>query len=108
MIPSARLFNQLAQEIGDCQFFVATDEEKLLNLSKKSLHGPVIHYNSYLSPTTHPVHTKKPPSRYKLGEDVLIDAQLLSKCDYFLHTRSNVAIAVCMFNPDLKNIYFTN
>jgi hypothetical protein len=101
--------NQLADEIGECQFFIATDEERLLNLARQHLRRNAIFYDTYRSQNGVAVHTRDhKPSKYRLGEDVLIDAQLLAKCDHFLHTRSNVSIVTCMFNPDIKNIYFQN
>ena len=42
---------------------------------------------------------------YKGGKDVLIDCLLLSKCQYFVHTTSNVADFVTFFNPDITSIY---
>jgi hypothetical protein len=36
----------------------------------------------------------------------LIEVLLLSKCDLFLHTCSNVSSAVLLFNPELKHLLF--
>ena len=33
------------------------------------------------------------------GRDVLIEALLLARCPFFIHTRSNLATAVTFFNP---------
>jgi hypothetical protein len=40
----------------------------------------------------------------KIGEDVLIDCVLLSKCDCLIHGISNISTAACFFNPDLKQL----
>jgi hypothetical protein len=41
---------------------------------------------------------------YRLGKDVLIEAQLLSRCQYFLKCTSTVGEAVLWFNPDLEHV----
>jgi hypothetical protein len=38
----------------------------------------------------------------KMGYDVLIDALCLSKCNYFVHTISNISFAVSYINPDIQ------
>ncbi|MDR3646569.1 MAG: hypothetical protein P4L22_03435 [Candidatus Babeliales bacterium] len=101
--------NKLAKKLGkNCQFFVATDEERLLDLAKSNLQGKVIAYTSHRSQNSNPVWDFYLHNRAILGEEVLIESQLLSKCNYFIHTISNVSIAVCYFNPRLKNILLRN
>lgn len=96
--------NKLAKKLdSNCQFFIATDEENLLNLAKKNLKGKVIFCNSHRSQNGSPVWDVF-NERAILGEEILIESQLLSKCDYFIHTISNVSMAVCYFNPNIKNI----
>lgn len=48
-------------------------------------------------------HSKKPG--YYGGETVLLDCLLLSKCDIFLHSSSNVSDFVSYFNPYIRSIY---
>ncbi|HEV2916746.1 MAG TPA: hypothetical protein VGW78_03300 [Candidatus Babeliales bacterium] len=101
--------NKLAKKLGNkCQFFIATDEQELLDMAIDYLEGPVLYYDSYRSKNHSPIHLRKMPGKYKLGEDILIESQLLARCNYFLHTRSNVSIAVCMFNPTIQNIFIKN
>lgn len=97
--------NSIAAKMGGgFTFFVATDEESLLQTAKSLLKGPVICYPSYRSLNGKPIHIDKHSySKALLGEEVLIEALLLSKCKYFIHTRSNVSTAVLLFNPELKN-----
>ncbi len=94
-----------ANEYKDYQYFVATDEQALLELAKKVLNGPVIYYDSLRSADNKPIHFGS-INKAKAGEDVLIEALLLAKCDQFIHTHSNVSIAVLCFNPNLKSIFF--
>lgn len=44
-------------------------------------------------------------SRYKLGEDALIEAHLLSATDFFIHGRSSLSNFVLCNKPKLKSIY---
>lgn len=84
------------------QFFIATDQYPLLEQAKKTLNGPVISYDCFRDSQTtspHPQHRITP----QMGEDVLVEAQLLSRCDYFIHTLSQVSTTVLYFNPDLPH-----
>lgn len=97
--------NQFAESHPGCQFFVATDEVRLLEEVKKYLKGPVIFYDSYRSVNGRPVHLfPQTNNKAILGEEVLIEALLLSRCNKFVHTRSNVSSAVLLFNPTLENL----
>ncbi len=94
-----------ANSFSGYQFLVATDEQYLLDMAKKKLHGRVIYYNSHRSTTGNPIHLMGGDRALK-GEEVLIEAVLLSRCDKFLHTFSNVSTAVLFLNPELENVYF--
>lgn len=101
--------NKLAEQLGECQFFIATDEEKLLEQAKQLLNRQIIFYDCIRSKDGKALHKNlvHENSKALLGEQVLIDALLLSKCDYFIHVRaSNVAMAVLCFNPKIKTILF--
>jgi hypothetical protein len=41
----------------------------------------------------------------RLGEEVLVDCLLLSRCDVLIHVNSNVATAAAYINPRLKLVY---
>lgn len=124
-VPLSRIFseaNQYAEE--GYQFFVATDQKKLLEEAKKNLKGKVIYYDCYRSdegPTFAPIQSiteelahqshisqftgflgKVNYNKAKLGEEVLIEILLLSLCNKFICTISNVSLAVLYFNPDLE------
>ncbi len=45
------------------------------------------------------------PPGIALGEQTLVDALLLARCDVLLHTTSNIATAVGYMNPRLRMIY---
>jgi hypothetical protein len=87
-------------------FFVATDEERLLNLAKKKLGADrVLAYDSIRSKNGEPLHWLNQNNNGQHGEQVLIETLLLAHCDYFMHTASNVATAVMLFNPWLKTTF---
>lgn len=92
--------------------FIASDEHAVVEKFTKQFPGRVIFYNSHRSfdssPNYHPDYhgrDRKDPLNAILGEEILIETILLSKCDLFLHSYTNVATAVLFFNPILKNIY---
>ena len=98
--------NKIAKKLGrKCQFLVATDEEKLLTLAQSTLRGKVLYYHATRSTNGLPIHyNAQVVNRMLLGEEVLIEAHLLSRCDVFIHTLTNVAQAISYLNPHLKTV----
>ncbi len=99
------MVNESTKELTDRVFLVCTDEAKLLAGARQLLDGTIITYDVFRSTDGIAVHinTNHGYSMAKLGEEVLIEAILLSKCDMFFHTCSNVSSAVTFFNPELDN-----
>ncbi|MCL4361428.1 hypothetical protein M1446_03670 [Candidatus Dependentiae bacterium] len=89
------------------QFLVATDEENLLKEAIKKIEGKVIYYPCYRSPNKMPIHCRS-PNKAQVGEDVLIETILLSKCEKLIHSISNVSTAALFFNPELESIFFSS
>jgi hypothetical protein len=102
--------NQYALDLPNCQFYIASDDENLLNRAKQLLNGPIIYYSSFRSSNGNPVHFMdgKTYSKAKLGEEALIDALLLARCTKFVHTRSNLSSSVLFLNPELDNKLLTD
>jgi hypothetical protein len=50
-------------------------------------------------------HNLSEPPSIALGEQALIDALLLARCDVMVHTVSNLATAVGYINPKLRMVY---
>lgn len=99
----AHIANQYAQS-SNYQFYIATDQEPLIKEAEKLLAGKVIYYQcDRFASTTSPIAGKQ-KLHPKLGEDVLIETILLSKCDFFIHTISNVSTTALYFNPDLDHL----
>lgn len=104
--------NRVIQVANACegdQVLVATDEEKNIKILQKSLNKKVIYYNAHRSADSNFLYlqpsSKLDVSKAQLGEEVIIEAYLLSLCNVFIHSASNVALAVLFFNPNLENIY---
>lgn len=47
---------------------------------------------------------ESPEGNPQLGKDVIVDVYCLAKCDWFIHTVSNLSLAVSYINPTLKMI----
>jgi len=99
---------EIANKLADqnTQFFVATDQLSLLKEAQSSLKGKVIFYED-IERSNQPTLIYIPGGEKvhpKLGEDVLIEAQLLSKCDFLVHTISTVSTCVLYFNPTMEHI----
>ena len=51
------------------------------------------------------VHVNKEHDPLQIGKQVFMDILLLAKCQYFLHSESNVASLASYFNPRMKTIF---
>ena len=96
-------FIEIANKYSDHQFLVASDEYAIIDKLKKELKGNVIYYDAFRSNQTGAIHKINPCEQ--IGQEVLIEVLLLSYCDIFIHSISNVSTAVLFFNPELHNIY---
>lgn len=88
--------------------FCASDEAARYNALKTVFGKKVISYDSIRSTSSHPLHHSNDPTYYssipgyKLGEDVIIEAFLLSKTDFiFCCSNSNVNYLARAINPTL-------
>lgn len=104
----------------DAIIYLASDSNAVINHFKKRYANKLIYLDThraqhsedpglmYENPhywTTHVAEWHKAKPGYKGGLGVLMDCLLLSRCDYFIHTTSNVATYVCFFNPAIKSTY---
>jgi hypothetical protein len=104
--PHAIVAEALKYADNDTQFFLATDEQRLLDEMRTLLNGrTVISYDCYRSENGSPLHTRRPkPSPAQLGEDVIVEMWLMSQCDMLIHTLSNVSSIPLYINPQLPHI----
>ena len=84
------------------QFLIASDEKSFINNAKKILGKKnIIYYDCYRSSNGKPIHGSNLFNKAQVGEDVLVEAILLSRCNILLFTYSNVSLAALCFNPQL-------
>lgn len=95
-------------ENGYDNIFLATDEEAVYKQFKDRYGGKLLSYSKHRSTDkrviVHYLTENKPGEHYpftkkELGEEVIIDFLLLSKCDFFLYGDSNVSTVVRFFSP---------
>ena len=84
--------------------FCASDEYGRYNMLKTVFKDKVVTYDSIKSGDNRPLHYRGDVSKYKIGEDVIIEAFLLSKVDFlFCCSNSNVNYLSRAINPTLKS-----
>ncbi len=107
VVPLSSFINK-AHELADknTQFFIASDDASLFAQAVSQLEGHTIYYESLRVSTTQHMWQHGHPEKARLGEEVLIEAILLSRCDVVIHGFSNVAAAALYFNPTVENILY--
>jgi protein O-GlcNAc transferase len=77
------------------RLFLITDDAEILAEYQRRYGERVIHTGATRSATGQGVHYQAQPSRYRLGEEVLVDALLAARCERFIgNGLSNVSCAV--------------
>lgn len=103
-IPVQHILHQARKYANEhTYFYIASEDAGLLDQAKDILGEKIIFYDCIRTCTTDLEWFAKHPHRAQLGEEVLIESQLLSRCQMFIHTNSNVSTAVLYFNPELKH-----
>ena len=83
--------------------FCASDEDHRLQALKTVFGNKVVYYNSIRSESAEPLHYSNTP-KFKIGEDVIIEAYLMSKTDFlFCCGNSNVNYFARAINPELPS-----
>jgi hypothetical protein len=82
--------------------FLCTEEKRYLELFKKRYKNILYYIDSFRSNSDNAfqVYPRK-NHRYRLGKEILIDTLILSKCNTFLHTDTNVSLFVKFFSKNL-------
>ena len=112
-VPFAEYFNAVDRQLNlqpDAAIFVCSDSQRVMNEILGRYGSRIISYPAARSEfgemhAGHPNNFGQSFSPYKLGEDVIVEAFLLSKADYFIHGNSNVANFILCNNPELKAEY---
>tara|TARA_Y100000590_G_scaffold302630_1_gene341153 strand:- start:2610 stop:3659 length:1050 start_codon:yes stop_codon:yes gene_type:complete len=82
------------------KIFLATEELDYLEFFKKKFPNNLIYIGSSYRSNRNDAFKLYPRNlhRYKLGREILLETMLLSRCDIFLYSNSNVSKAVIGFN----------
>lgn len=101
---------------SDSIIFLATDSHHAVDKFKKLYGDKIICYESIRSYNSNPIQfnfktkkealNKKITVGHQVGEEVLIECLLLSKCNILIHGVSNVSACSSFFNPHM-NLNFT-
>jgi hypothetical protein len=86
-------------EIAFDKIFLMTDELDARIEFEKRYGDKLIHYDSEVAPAG--TYILNELSGYEIGRQVLIEVLLAAKTDYFFPARSNVSLAVRMFNKNI-------
>lgn len=89
-------------EPRDCRIFVATDCRKTLSRFVERYGSRVLHSECDRSTDGVALHKAESNDRPRIGEEVLVDAVLLSRARLLIHGLSNVASAAMFMNPHLE------
>lgn len=92
------------KENGACKIFVATDQRQFLGEMRNRYGDRIIAYDAIRSSSTVNTFQKSEGKNYQKGKDVLIDALLLSHCNFLLKCTSAVGESAMYFNPSLRCI----
>jgi len=87
------------------KIFLATEDSDSLSRMQALFKDRLVFWDSTRL-SGNPVHASKGCYGYKIGEDVLIDCLLLSRCDYLLASISNVSQCALVFNPRIEHSHF--
>lgn len=107
-VPYEQVFEKIQQQIQEqqlreFQIFVATDEQSFLEFMQTQFPDRVIAISMARSCNHWPLHIGNPtPGRQ--GEDAIVDALLLSRCDLLIRTSSNLSLWSTFFNPKIPVI----
>ena len=88
------------QEHPETGLFLITDDTEVLSSYQRRYRDRLIHTGATRTSTGQGVHYQKQASRYRLGEEVLVDALLAARCHGFIgNGLSNVSCAVAQMKP---------
>ena len=95
--------NNLINNYNYEKIFVVTEEDRYLKILKNTFGDKLFFYNSYRMKflDSFEIYPRK-NHRYLLGEEILIESLLLSKCDGLTYIKSNVISAAIQFSKKNK------
>ncbi len=101
-----RFANRYLTANPEAYIYVATDSHPAINAFQKQYGSRVLFYDCLRSPDATSIHGNYdkgiPGDAYKKGDDALIEALILSRCNFLIHSLSNLSLAAGRFNPELR------
>ncbi len=93
------------------QIFLATDDDKAINILENNLDVKIIYQKEIYRTSSNDPYTRLYDDRtnhnIKLCKEVIMDIFILTKCDYFLRAdTSSVSLMTTMFSEHIKKLYF--
>jgi hypothetical protein len=108
-VPLALYFRHVDEALDrwpDARILLCSDSERVVDACRRRHGDRLVLYPAARAPNGEPHHWSGPSNRgYKLGEDVLIEAYLLSGVDLLIHGSSNVTNFVLCNAPSLEHVY---
>ena len=86
------------------KIFLATDDGKFFEFLKEKYPDQLFGMDAMRSKNGKPVHFAKTVENYRKGEEAIIDAILLSKCQFLIKTASNLSQCSREFNPSIPTV----
>lgn len=91
------------------KIFISTEEQKYLDIFKKEFKDMCLFTNSFRSTNIDAFKTyPRKNHRYKLGEEIILDTLVLSKCEGFTFIKSNVSSAAISLKKTSMQIHEIN
>ena len=87
---------------GFTKIFLATDDPQALKEFGNRYGAKVVSYSTHQNDVVRGIRHITAQNRRGLGEEVLIDCLLLSRCDYLIHGASNIPVTAKFINPTLQ------
>lgn len=94
------IINSIMKKNKVDHIFLVTEELRYLDYLKKKFPNKITYLNTCYRSNKNDAFKIYPRKlhRYKLGREAVIEALLLSKCDYLIHLSSNITSAAIAFN----------
>lgn len=96
--------NKIVDDRYDFRIFVATDEKQFLEFLLSKYPSNIVYQDMERSSDGTPIHLDPLTSRYKMGEEALIDCLILSKTNLLIRTDSRLSLWSAYFNPEVPVI----
>ncbi len=85
---------------GYTRIFAASDDGNVIEFLRDNYRN-VVTYDSVRSHNGKALHLDAATAGYRIGEEVLVESLILSQCQFFIASPSNVSSMATFWNPDL-------